>query len=90
MHVRGDVHETRDGIRAWMEAVQPPEARGRHMVANTRFTDVGEHEVSCVSDFVFFARTPEGGWRPSASGRYADQWTDREGPWRLEERRIEM
>jgi 3-phenylpropionate/cinnamic acid dioxygenase small subunit len=96
VHVRGDVYEGRTRIREWMEQVQPPQARGRHLVSNTRFTMVGEHEAACISDFVFFARNPQGGlfpkggWNASASGRYVDRSTDAEGTWRLAERRIEM
>jgi 3-phenylpropionate/cinnamic acid dioxygenase small subunit len=90
VHVRGDVYDGRRAIRLWMEKVQPESARGRHLVANTRFVSELDDGIECVSDFVFFARNPKGGWLPSASGRYVDRWTNREGPWRIAERRIEM
>jgi uncharacterized protein (TIGR02246 family) len=78
----------REAIRAWIEAAQPPERRGRHLTLNTVLDDVGAAEVTAVSDFVFLGRGER--WEVRVVGRYHDELVPLGGRWVFRARTIEM
>src|SRR5262245_8348628 len=55
--VMGRTHTGRDDIRAFIEAAQPEEARGKHVLAQS---DIDVHangeEAAVVTDFIFVSR----------------------------------
>lgn len=69
--VRGAETHGRDAITASIAAMQTPERRGRHVVANS-VVDLDADRASVESDFVFF-RYVDGTLQPVNHGRYLDE-----------------
>jgi uncharacterized protein (TIGR02246 family) len=84
----GLTSEGRPDIRAFMEQVQPPEGRGKHITANA-LVDVDGDSASAHTDYLFLRPTAEG-LVPVATGRYHDELVrDGEG-WRFRRREITL
>ncbi|MBV6507702.1 MAG: hypothetical protein JJLCMIEE_00757 [Acidimicrobiales bacterium] len=69
--VMGEVHEGRDAIRDWMQEVQPPELRGKHVGLNPVIRIDGD-EATAVTDYIFVSRQADG-FAVSSAGRYHDR-----------------
>jgi len=85
-HVMGRTREGRHAVRTWIEAAQPPQARGRHAVS-APIVDLGADRRTALawSDYLFFSRT---GTMTSA-GRYHDELVQADdGRWRFSLREI--
>jgi len=85
-HVMGRTHEGRDAARAFIEAGQPPERRGKHVVANC-LVIVGDdgRTARAWSDYVFLDRTGS----VTNQGRYHDELVrGDDGVWRFGVREI--
>jgi len=67
--VMGRTSEGREAIRAFIEAGQPPERRGKHMCAAPLVVMVSEREAQAWTEFIFV--TPKG--PITSSGRYHDR-----------------
>lgn len=82
-----------DAIRAFMEAAQPPERRGKHLcgIPLVAVDDNGD-TASASTDFVFVGRAEDGGgWSVVAVGRYEDRLVrSSDGAWRFARRTITM
>ncbi len=86
MHVMGMTHEGARGVRAFIEAAQPPELRGKHFIAS-HLIEVDPSGLSALGwcDFAFIDRD---GNVPN-SGRYHDRYSkDDSGRWRFTLREI--
>ena len=84
--VLGRTHAGRDVIRAFIEAAQPEDARGKHVLAQS---DIDVHtngkEATVVTDFVFVSRARE----ITSAGRYHDRLRrGDDGEWRFVSREI--
>jgi uncharacterized protein (TIGR02246 family) len=75
----------RDQIEAWITARQPPESRGRHVVANTLVLWRDAQTAHAVSDFVFLA-----GPSVAAQGRYLDDFVPDGARWLIVRREIRL
>jgi 3-phenylpropionate/cinnamic acid dioxygenase small subunit len=84
--VLGGHHDGRAAIRAFIEAGQPPERRGKHVCANP-VVEVRGDEASARTDYVFVARA-DGGFAITSAGRYHDRLVRDGDRWRFAERRI--
>jgi uncharacterized protein (TIGR02246 family) len=84
----GQEAEGRDAIKTLMERVQPAEARGKHVTANS-LIDVDGSAAAVTTDYLFVRTTPAG---PAivAVGRYHDRLVRRDGRWLFRERRITL
>jgi uncharacterized protein (TIGR02246 family) len=91
--LRGTVTRGRDAIRDVIEAMQPPERRGRHLTMNA-VIDVDGDAARVVSDFLFFGRDPGAPTDvPPALryiGRYHDALVRSDGGWQFRRRAIEF
>lgn len=86
LHVMGTTHSGRDRVQAFIEAGQPPELRGKHVVINPLIL-VSEDASSaqCWSDFLFVNRKGV----ITTTGRYHDELSlERDGVWRFAIREI--
>ena len=82
--VLGETHEGRAAIRAFIEAAQPPPARGKHVIAQSDI-DVTGGEATAVTDYVFVSRAKE----ITSAGRYHDRLRQSDdGEWRFVSREI--
>lgn len=92
VEVLGNRHVGRGAARAFIEAAQPPEARGKHLTLNS-LIEVSDGEpatASAVSDFAWLAKRPEG-FAVTQAGRYEDTFRcDRDGRWRFTSRKIHL
>lgn len=86
MHVMGVTHSGREAVRSFMEAAQPPEARGRHSTSATVLElDTESGTGSGWVDYVFF----DTGGSATSIGRYHDRYVrGDDGRWRFELREI--
>lgn len=83
--------QTTDGraaIKAYMEGVQPPAARGKHITGNT-LIDVDGNTAAATTDYLF-VRPSAGGLELIAAGRYHDQLVRYGGRWQFSQRAITM
>ena len=82
--VLGRTYEGPPAIRAFLEAAMPPEARGKHVLAQSDIeVDEGAGTATAVSDYVFVARAGEG-YAITSAGRYHDTFTrGSDGAWRF-------
>jgi uncharacterized protein (TIGR02246 family) len=91
--LRGTVTRGRDAIRNTIEAMQPPERRGRHLTMNP-VVDVDGDAAHVVSDFLFFGRDPgapaEGTAALQYLGRYLDDFVRTDAGWQFGRREIEF
>ena len=85
--VRGEVIHGRDAIRDVIAALQTPERRGRHLVANV-IVDIAGDAASVESDFVFFRSNTAGTLDAVNTGRYLDDLERVGGDRRLTRRAI--
>jgi 3-phenylpropionate/cinnamic acid dioxygenase small subunit len=85
--VRGNTTHGRDAIRDTIAALQTPDRRGRHMVANAVVDLVGDN-ASVESDFVFFRPSTSGTLDAVNTGRYLDELARIEGEWVFTRREI--
>jgi len=69
----------RAAARDWIAAAQPPERRGRHLVANAVIDVLAPDSARAEADFVFLAPKPEG-LVAAATGRYRDRFVAPDGP----------
>lgn len=74
----------RDEMRAWFEANQPPELRGKHLTTNA-LIDVDGDDAVARSDFVFLSFADRQ-LRPVLTGRYRDELRRVDGQWLLHRR----
>jgi len=86
--VMGRVHTGREAIRAFIEAGQPPERRGKHLCANP-LVEIDEQgrRARAVTDYAFVGRV-EGGFAITSVGRYHDSLVERDGSWQFHRREI--
>ena len=91
--LRGDVTRGRDAIRDAIEAMQPPERRGRHLTMNS-VVDLDGDAAHVVSDFLFFGRDPGAPAEGTADlrylGRYHDDFVRTDAGWQFRRREIEF
>lgn len=84
--VLGNTHEGREAIRAFIESVQPPESRGKHVIAQSDI-DVDGTEASAVTDYIFVSKAKE----ITSTGRYHDRFRrGDDGEWRFVSREIRL
>jgi uncharacterized protein (TIGR02246 family) len=90
--VGGRRHEGRAAIKAFIEAGQPPERRGKHVCANPLVdVDADGTTARASTDYVFVARAADGSLAITSAGRYHDRLVrSADGRWRFAERRIEF
>lgn len=79
----------RQSIRAFMARAQPPERRGKHL-CGMPVIDIDGDEATASTDFVFVARTGDGGRAVTAMGRYHDRLLRDHGAWRFAQRTIAL
>jgi uncharacterized protein (TIGR02246 family) len=89
--VMGDTHRGRAAIRAFMEAAQPPERRGKHIISEPAIALDGDGaSAHCRTDYAFVGRGSDArSLAVTSTGRYVDRLE--RGPdrrWRLADRRI--
>lgn len=84
----GNVTEGRDAIRKYMEKVQPPGSRGKHVTTNS-LIDVDGDTATAATDYLF-VRPTDGGIAIIAAGRYYDRLVRDGTEWRFHEREITM
>lgn len=83
LSLRGRTHEGRDTIRAVVEGAQSPDARGKHVLAQSEI-DVEGAEATAVTDFLLVKADAI-----SSAGRYHDRMRRGEdGEWRFVSREI--
>jgi 3-phenylpropionate/cinnamic acid dioxygenase small subunit len=80
--------EGRDDIRRYMESVQPPEARGKHITANS-LVEVDGDTAEAHTDYLF-VRPGAGGLTMVATGRYHDELVRDGSEWRFRRREITL
>jgi len=84
--VMGTTHQGRDAIRAFIEAAQGPEARGKHLLGQSDVEiDAEAGLATAVTDYLFISRALQ----ITSAGRYHDSL--RRGPdgeWRFTAREI--
>jgi 3-phenylpropionate/cinnamic acid dioxygenase small subunit len=85
--VRGQVTRGAEAISATIAALQTPERRGRHMVANT-VVEISGDRASAESDFVFFRPRPDGTLEAVNTGRYLDEFVRDGDGWQFSRREI--
>jgi uncharacterized protein (TIGR02246 family) len=86
--VAGQSTEGRQVIRQYMEKVQHPGARGKHITANT-LVDVDGDTATAATDYLFVRSTP-GGLELIAAGRYHDLLVRDHDRWRFRQREITL
>jgi 3-phenylpropionate/cinnamic acid dioxygenase small subunit len=87
--LRGTVTRGRAAIRDAIEAMQPPERRGRHLTMNA-VVDVDGDVARAVSDFLFFVRDPGAPAALRYIGRYHDEFARADVGWQFCRREIEF
>ena len=84
--VLGNTHEGRDAIRDFIEAAQPPPARGKHVIAQSDI-DVDGTDATAVTDYIFVSKAKE----ITSAGRYHDRLRrGDDGEWRVVSREIRL
>jgi len=78
----------RPAIRSYMEQVQPPEGRGKHITSNI-LVDVGVASATAHTDYLFVRPTGQG-LVPIATGRYHDELVPDGDRWRFRQREITL
>jgi uncharacterized protein (TIGR02246 family) len=82
--VLGRTYEGRDAIRMFIEKSQSPDARGKHVIAQSE-VDVDGDEAAAVTDYLFLSKARE----ITSAGRYHDRLRrDGDGEWRFVSREI--
>jgi uncharacterized protein (TIGR02246 family) len=71
--VMGRTYRGRDDVKGFIEEVQPPELRGKHVLGQMLIdVDPDSSEATVVADYTFVTRTPDGGHVITSAGRYHD------------------
>lgn len=88
LEVMGRRYEGPEAIRAFIEAAQPPQSRGKHLTANA-IVDVTGDDATATADYAFV------GWRSghpavTSVGRYHDRLRRDPSGWLFVLRRIEI
>lgn len=78
----------RDELKNFMEKAQPPERRGKHVIA-AAVIDIEGSQARASTDFVFVAKR-DGKFIITSAGRYIDRLVRETDRWRFAERRIVM
>ena len=86
--VAGRTNAGRPDIRRYMESVQPPEARGKHITSNSLVEVDGDSAVA-RTDYLFVRAGTEG-LTLVAAGRYHDQLVRDGSRWRFRRREITL
>lgn len=84
----GRTTEGRPAIRRFMEQVQPPEGRGKHITANI-LVDVDGDTATAHTDYLFVRPATEG-LVLVATGRYRDALVRDGDRWRFQQREISL
>lgn len=86
LHVMGTTHQGRAAAQDFIERGQPPERRGKHLVANTLVVIAPDDLTARAwSDYVFLDRTGA----VTSTGRYHDELVrGTDGVWRFSLREI--
>jgi 3-phenylpropionate/cinnamic acid dioxygenase small subunit len=86
LHVMGTTHSGRERVQAFIEAGQPPELRGKHVVINPLIlVSEDARSAQCWSDFLFIDRAGV----ITTTGRYHDELVlEPDGVWRFAVREI--
>ena len=86
--VMGQDHFGRDSIQAFMEAVQPPEARGKHLLGQSDIElDEEAGLADVVTDYIFVSKE----LTITSAGRYHDTLRrSPDGDWRFTAREIKF
>jgi uncharacterized protein (TIGR02246 family) len=86
--VMGQTHEGRDAVKAFIEAAQPPERRGKHFLGQS-VIEIDGAAASGVTDYVFVARSAAGSYAITSAGRYHDTFAAADdGTWRIRTREV--
>jgi uncharacterized protein (TIGR02246 family) len=84
--VLGRTYEGRDAIRGFIEKAQGPDARGKHVIAQSD-VDVDGDDATAVTDYMFLSKAKE----ITSAGRYHDRLRrDTDGEWRFVSREIRL
>jgi uncharacterized protein (TIGR02246 family) len=78
----------RTDIRSYMEQVQPPRGRGKHITSNI-LVDVHGDSAIAHTDYLFLRPTDQG-LVPIATGRYHDELVRDGDRWRFRQREITL
>jgi uncharacterized protein (TIGR02246 family) len=78
----------RPDIRSYMEQVQPPAGRGKHITSNI-LVDLDGDTATAHTDYMFVRPTGQG-LVPIATGRYHDELVRRDGRWLFHRREITL
>jgi uncharacterized protein (TIGR02246 family) len=84
----GQISEGRPGIRSFMERIQPPEGRGKHITANI-LVDVDGDSATAHTDYLFVRPSDQGPF-PVAIGRYDDELIRGGERWLFRQRAISL
>ena len=84
----GRTSEGRRSIQEFMEQVQPPEGRGKHITANI-LVDVDRDTATAHTDYLFVRPTAQG-LVLLATGRYHDQLVRDGDRWRFRQREVTL
>lgn len=79
----------RPAIRRYMEQVQPPESRGKHITANI-LVDVDGDTATAHTDYLFVRNATGEGLVLVATGRYRDDLIRDGDRWRFRQREISL
>ncbi len=85
----GQATEGRPSIRKYMEHVQPPEGRGKHITANI-LVEVEGDMATARTDYLFVRPTAGEGLVLVATGRYRDELIRDGDRWRFRQREISL
>ncbi len=85
----GRTTEGRPSIRRYMEQVQPPEGRGKHITANI-VVDVEGDTATAHTDYLFVRHAAGQGLVLVATGRYRDDLIRDGDRWRFQQREISL
>lgn len=84
--VMGTTQTGRQQIATWMAEVQPPEARGKHVISEP-FIELDGDSARAATDYLFVGRTHDG-LAVTSTGRYLDELRRGPGGWQIAAREI--
>jgi uncharacterized protein (TIGR02246 family) len=87
--VMGGTHTGRAELKAFMEASQPPEARGKHATVGGSEIVVEGDAARAWTDYIFVGKVGDKGrLGVTSAGRYHDHLRREDGVWRIASRTI--